>query len=241
MKKRIPVVAVVILIAGLLIWKIGSKSNFYYAGTIEATEVDISSRLSSVISDFAVKEGDTVRAGQLIVKLDAEDLRLAAGIAQKDFERAEKLFKDGASPQEAYDRAKYKQDDATVKLSWCSIKSPINGKVLTKYHEAGEWVTPGTKLLTIADLGEMWAYFYVPQTSVAKLSVGMKIQGYLPELNMRQFEGSISHINDEAEFTPKNVQTREERTRLVYGVKVVFKNTDGILKPGMTIEAKLSE
>ena len=241
MKKRAPIIAAVIFIAGLLIWKFAVKSNFYYAGTIEATEVDISPRLSSVISELDVKEGDDVSAGQVMLKLDGEDQKLAAAIAQKEFDRTEKLYRDGAASQEAYDNAKYKRDDTALRLGWCTIKSPVKGRILTKYHEAGEWVTPGTKLLTVADMSEVWAYFYVPQLAVAKLSVGTEVAGYLPELGMRGFRGKITHINDEAEFTPKNVQTREERTRLVYGVKITFPNGEGILKPGMTLEAKLPE
>ncbi len=63
--------------------------------------------------------------------------------------------------------------------------------------------------------------------------------GFLPELNMRRFEGKISYVSDAAEFTPKNVQTREERTRLVFGIKITFSNPDELLKPGMSIEIKL--
>ena len=64
---------------------------------------------------------------------------------------------------------------------------------------------------------------------------------FLPELGMKRFEGKSTHIRDEAEFTPKNVQTRDERARLVYAVKVSFPNTDRALKPGMTIEVRLPE
>ncbi len=241
MKKRIPIIAVAVIAAGLLVWKFAAKHDFYYAGTIEATEIDISPRLSSVISELDVKEGDDVSAGQVMIKLDGEDQKLAEALAQKDFDRTEKLFKDGAASQESYDNAKYKRDDTALRLGWCTIKSPVKGRVLAKYHEAGEWVTPGVKLLTVADLSEMWAYFYVPQTAVAKLSVGTEVAGYLPELGMRRFDGKITRINDEAEFTPKNVQTREERTRLVYGVKITFINGNGMLKPGMTLEVKLPE
>jgi HlyD family secretion protein len=69
----------------------------------------------------------------------------------------------------------------------------------------------------------------------------MKLKGYLPELGNREFDGTILKINDEAEFTPKNVQTQAERERLVFGVKVSFRdaNAEEILKPGMTIEVEL--
>jgi len=69
----------------------------------------------------------------------------------------------------------------------------------------------------------------------------MKVKGIVPEDEARAFEGVVLKINDEAEFTPKNVQTRTERTRLVYGIKIEFDNKDGFLKPGMTIETTLLE
>lgn len=72
---------------------------------------------------------------------------------------------------------------------------------------------------------------------LAELSIGQEVIGYLPEAE-QPFKGTITVINDEAEFTPKNVQTKQERTRLVYGVKVSFENDDKFtLKPGMTVEA----
>jgi HlyD family secretion protein len=126
-------------------------------------------------------------------------------------------------------------------MSWCTIRSPINGTVLSRYHEPGEWVVPGTKILTLANIRDIWAYIYVPQPEVAGLHPGMKLKAYLPEMNNRQFVGTILKINSEAEFTPKNVQTQAERTRLVFGVKVSFLgvNDEEILKPGMTVEVEL--
>lgn len=72
-----------------------------------------------------------------------------------------------------------------------------------------------------------------------RLKIGQRITGILPEASDRTFSGRIIKINEEAEFTPKNVQTRAERTRLVYGVKVRFDNPDLMLKAGMTIESAL--
>jgi HlyD family secretion protein len=215
--------------------------DFNYAGTIEATEIDLSSRLTSVIASYEVKESDVVDAGKTLVTFTCEEEKLAADIAEKDFHRAEKLYHAGSTPQENYDRLKYQRDQAAEKLSWCNVRSPISGKILETYQEAGERVTPGTKLVTVADLSQVHAYFYVPQPLLAQLSLGMEITGRLPEMPGRTFAGKIAHIRDDAEFTPKNVQTRDERTRLVYGVKVNFANPDHILKPGMTIESKLTK
>jgi len=102
-------------------------------------------------------------------------------------------------------------------------------------------VNPGTKLLTLANTRDIWTFIYVPQPAVSRIHVGMKLKGRLPELNDREFDGTVVKINDEAEFTPKNVQTRSERERLVFGVKISFlgANENEVLKPGMTIEVAL--
>ena len=236
--KKVILILIAAALVALLAWKLLKRGEFLYAGTIEATEVDISPRLSSVIASFDAKEGQSVHAGDPLVRLSCEDIKLGADIAELDFKRAQRL-RDGSMTEEAYDRLKNKRDDAALKLDWCAIKAPMDSTVLSTYHEANELVSPGAKLLTLADLREVWAIVYVPGALLAKLSLDMPVEAMLPEMKGRVFMGRISHINDEAEFTPKNVQTREERTRLVFGVKVKFPNPDGALKPGMTVEVRL--
>jgi len=240
MKKKI-IIAALVVAAAALGWKLRSAKDFRYAGTIEATEVDISARISGVIQDYRVKEGDSIAKNSLIAALDCDDARLAADIARKDYDRADELLKTGSLSRENYDRLKYRRDDAALRAGWCRITAPEAGRVLYKYHEAGELISPGAKLVTMADLSEVYAWVYIPHDLIAKLSTSMEVPGYLPELGGRQFSGKIAVINEEAEFTPKNVQTRAERTRLVFGVKVIFKNPEGALKPGMTIEVKLPD
>jgi HlyD family secretion protein len=214
---------------------------FRYAGTLEATKVDLSARLSAAIDQVRVQEGDRVTEGETVVVLDCEDYKIAARLAHENYDRGVQLSKSDLVSQETMDQLRNRKDDADTRVEWCSIVSPVNGKVLSRYHEPGEWMNPGTKILTVANIRDIWAYIYVPQPWVARLSAGMKVKGYLPELNNREFDGSIMKINDEAEFTPKNVQTQAERERLVFGVKVSFRdsNAEEILKPGMTIEVVL--
>jgi len=243
-KKRLPK-AVVILgvlgIAAFLVQHFWFSDSFRYAGTLEATKVDISSQVSSTVSDVDVREGDHVKSGQKLVALACEDIRVASRLANENFDRNLRLFKTGTASQETLDQMKNHKDDADVRLGWCDVASPIAGNVLNRYHEPGEWMTPGTKILTLANIKDIWAYIYVPQPEVSRLKPGMKLTGHLPELADRAFEGTILKINDEAEFTPKNVQTRSERQRLVFGVKIGFlgSNEDEVLKPGMTIEVVL--
>ncbi|HBA62217.1 MAG TPA: secretion protein HlyD [Elusimicrobia bacterium] len=241
MKKKIIPVVLLLAAASLIFFKVRSGRDFRYAGTIEATETDLSARISGVIDSYGAREGEAVKKGGVITAIDCDDLRLAAGIASEDFKRAEELFKGGSLSKENFDRLKYKRDDSALKVQWCTIKSPVSGRLLYAYREKGELVAPGTKLATVADLSEVWAYIYVPHDLLAKLSTGMEIKGYLPEAGEKEFPGRVSVIYSEAEFTPKNVQTRKERTRLVFAVKVTFPNPEETLKPGMTLEVKLPE
>jgi len=234
----VTVAAVAAAIAAKLVF---FRGEFLYAGTLEATKVDLSARISSAIDTVRVQEGDHVLQNQGLVTLKCEDIKVASQLANANFRRTVGLLQAGTASQETMDDMNNRKEDADVRLDWCSVRSPISGTVLSRYHEPGEWVNPGTKLLTLANIRDIWAYIYVPQPEVSKLQVGMKLAGFIPELSNRKFDGKIIKINDEAEFTPKNVQTRSERERLVFGVKVSFlgANEEEILKPGMTIEVKL--
>jgi HlyD family secretion protein len=244
-KKRPPKIILigvgVVIVAAIAAKLLFFQSEFLYAGTLEATKVDLSARISSAISAIRVLEGDHVTENQELVALACEDVKVASELANTNFHRTLGLFRTGTASQDTMDQVKNKKEDVDVRLAWCSVASPISGVVLSRYHEPGEWVNPGTKLLTLANIRDIWAFIYVPQPDVSKLKVGMTLKGYLPELNNREFDGKVIKINDEAEFTPKNVQTRSERERLVFGVKVSFlgSNEQEILKPGMTIEVRL--
>lgn len=240
MKKRlrilIPVLAVVI---GIILWEALKGDNFTYAGTIEATEVDIPAQVSSTIAELNVAEGQAVTQGQLLVTLEGSDYKLAQRQADDDYARGVLLFRSGSMPKETFDHLQSQKQLADLRVQWCAITSPLSGTVLTKYHEPGEWVNPGTKVFTLADLRQVWCLIYIPEPKLVQVSYGEKLKATLPELPGKSFEGTITHINDQAEFTPKNVQTQKERTNLVYAVKVTFDNPDQLLKPGMTLEVEL--
>lgn len=124
-------------------------------------------------------------------------------------------------------------------LRKCHITSPINGTILAKYAEAGELATQGKPLFKVADVQNMFlrAYITADQLSLLKLGDKVKVFSDLGEDNRREYEGVITWISDESEFTPKTIQTRDERANLVYAVKIAVKN-DGYLKIGMYGEMK---
>jgi len=96
-------------------------------------------------------------------------------------------------------------------------------------------------LLTLEDLAHPYAYIYLPLADRSKLKLGAEVKGFLAGDESKAYIGKVSFMRPEAEFTPKNVQTREQRERLVFGVKIAFDNTDGRLAPGLPIEVKLPE
>jgi HlyD family secretion protein len=119
-------------------------------------------------------------------------------------------------------------------LKRADIINPINGTILTKYAEAGELTSTGKALYKIADLGEMKLRAYVTGDQLSQIKLGQQVNVLVDEGKdkYKELVGTISWISDKAEFTPKTIQTKEERANLVYAVKINVKN-DGYLKIGM--------
>ncbi len=127
-----------------------------------------------------------------------------------------------------------KQIDDQIQKS--KIINPINGTVLTKYAEPNEITAFGKPLYKIADLGTMQLRVYISETQLANIKIGQDVTVKIDDADtMKSYEGKISWIASEAEFTPKIIQTKEERVALVYAVKVDVVN-DGSLKIGMPAE-----
>jgi HlyD family secretion protein len=117
------------------------------------------------------------------------------------------------------------------------LKSPVAGFVTAKLADAGEVVARGTPVAVVTDLDHAWANVYVDEPLVPLLKLGQKVT-LVTDAGQR-LDGTISFISPKAEFTPRNVQTAEERTKLVYRIKVTADNRDGVLKPGMPVEAEI--
>ena len=119
-------------------------------------------------------------------------------------------------------------------LNKCKITSPIAGTVLVKYSEMGEVAAPGKALFKIADTNHMILRAYVTNGQLSKLKIGQKVKVYCDseKKEMKKYEGILGWVSDKSEFTPKTIQTKDERANLVYAVKINVKN-DGFLKIGM--------
>lgn len=119
-------------------------------------------------------------------------------------------------------------------LRKCHITSPINGTVLAKYAEKGELATQGKPLFKVADVQHMFLRAYITADQLTQLKLGDKVKVFsdMGDNGRREYEGVITWISDKSEFTPKTIQTRDERANLVYAMKIAVKN-DGYLKIGM--------
>jgi HlyD family secretion protein len=121
-------------------------------------------------------------------------------------------------------------------VSDATLKSPVGGIVTSKLLDAGEMVAPRTPVVVVTDLDHAWANLYVDEPIVPTLKLGQSLK--IVTDAGQQLDGTITFISPKAEFTPRNVQTAEERSKLVYRIKVTTDNRQGILKTGMPVEGR---
>ena len=312
------VVIVSVLVVVLVIRQTPRKSaEIKISGTVETTVTEVSFKLPGRVRARLVDEGQRVVAGQVVARLEDDELRqelagreaelaaaraalaeLQAGSrvediaqaeaavlrfkaesrrAEDEYLRSEQLFKreviarrdlelalaardaSAAALREASERlrqvkagarsetrqqarARLQGVEALVslartRLDQATLLAPMAGMVLSKNIEAGEQVAPGTPVVTIGRLEEVWLRGYVPEDELPRIKLGQPVRVTVDGLKGKVFAGRLDFIAQEAEFTPKNVQTEKERVRLVYRVKVTVPNPEMILKPGMPADA----
>jgi len=126
-----------------------------------------------------------------------------------------------------------------IRLKDSVIYSPVSGVILRKNNEVGETIAAGVPVYTIGDLDNPWVKVYVKEDKLGLVRLGQSAEIKTDTYPDKKYEGKITYISSEAEFTPKNVQTQEERVKLVFGVKVSVKNINDELKPGMPADVKI--
>ena len=144
---------------------------------------------------------------------------------------------DQARASLALSEANLKQ--AQEELGYTTLRAPFTGTVLTSTVEVGEWVQPGKTVMMLGQLDEVWLRAYLNETDLGRVRLGQPVAVQVDSYPDRNFQGLLSYISDVAEFTPKQVQTYEERVKLVYRLKITLPNPDGLLKPGMPAQAVL--
>jgi len=138
-----------------------------------------------------------------------------------------------------YERIKANVDLIKKNLSDCYVTSPIDGIIVKKFVEKGETVNNLSSLFKVSNLYQVEILVYVNEQDLGKVKLGQLVEITVDAFPNKIFEGKVVYISPEAEFTPKNIQTKEERTKLVFAVKVKIDNTDLQLKAGIPADAKI--
>ena len=323
MKKRlkilIPILVIAVAVSAYFLYfkKPIDPNQVKVSGNIEVTTVGVGFKIAGHVDRRLVDEGETVKKGQIVAKLETADLELdvanaraqllaaqatlaqlangsrpqdvsvaqaALRSAQADkqnaaveYERMRRLFAQGAVSAQELDRSqtafatanaradqtvqqlslvvegprreeidlaaarveqmKQVQKLAQTRLGYAQITAPVDGVVLSKNIEAGEYVSPGTPVVTIGDLNQVWLKAYIAETDLGRVKLGQKVKVTTDTYPNKAYEGTIGFIASEAEFTPKSIQTTEERVKLVYRIKINVENTARELKPGMPADA----
>ena len=126
-----------------------------------------------------------------------------------------------------------------TRLGYATLYSPLSGVVLSKNIEPGEYVAPGTPVVTVGDLVNVWLRAYINETELGRVKLGQRARVKTDTYPGKWYAGRVSFISSQAEFTPRSVQTEKERVKLVYRVKIDIENPNMELKPGMPADAEI--
>ncbi|GEM_PF-1117465 len=203
----------------------GNPNHKKFSGTLEFTEHGVGARVAGRMTSLKVDEGDEVKTGQLIATLERYDQN------KRDYERQLALSRQGGATQQSVEQAKLTLEDQ-------EITSPVDGVILTKVHEIGEVLAAGSAAVVIGDRAKVWVKIYVPEGIVSRLQLKQPAQIKFDGLN-RLFKGHIYFIAPQAEFTPRNVQTEEERITQTFAVKVKLDEMEPYLRPGVNADVFL--
>jgi HlyD family secretion protein len=204
------------------------RAAMLVARELIAPQVAERARLTAEVAERAAAE-----AGAALETSDKQLALARLGTQRLDAMRAER---DALARQQSQARAQLAEQGSHV--ADFAVHSPIDGRVLTRTVERGERVSEGTPLFTLVDLDRLYVKIYVPEPSLGKVALGQEARVSVDAYPGRAFAARVSRVSQEAEFTPKNVETREERVKLVFAVEVALaENPGGVLKPGMPADA----
>lgn len=261
--------SVILIIMATLISGCGPEKidEILATGTIEMTEIILSGKTGGRIKQMFFEEGQMVKKGELMVELDHDQLdariwsarsglqvaRANLNAAQRELDRLGKLWQSEMISQAEYDRAvtskevyeaQANQAEANLNLLQLELAdtrlyAPISGVVSAKLFEPGEVASAGSSFYTILNQNKPWIKIYLPLKEVEQINIYqpaiINLDAF-PELN---FQGRISHIAQEAEFTPKDYLSQEERVKQVYEVKIELEDSSGKLKAGVPAEVRI--
>ncbi|MDD5495666.1 MAG: efflux RND transporter periplasmic adaptor subunit [Candidatus Omnitrophica bacterium] len=266
----IALVAIIAIGSGLFVLiKRAHKSNIIkVSGNIEGNDVRISFRVEGQIENLVADEGTVLKVGQVVARLKTDELRKIRDEAKgsleaaqhqykldwDDYLRAENLYLGGAisaqqrdaaktqalSDQSNIDQLRASLELAQTRLGFCELASPLNGYVIAKSAEQGEVVQVGAPVFTAVDLNDVWVTAYINETDLGRVKLNQKAYVKTDSYPDKKYNGWISFICQQTEFTPKYIQTTEERVKYVYRIKVRVDNSSLDLKPGMPADAYIT-
>ncbi len=214
-------------------------------GAVKSRRADVGKQIASINQQIENLNIEKRRALNLIksnagnVKtLDDINAQIATLEKQLDAQKSN-LEKGNSSVDKESSAIEIQIEQLEDQLRKCRITSPIKGTVLAKYAEKGEVTTMGKPLFKIADVESLILRAYITSGQLSKLKIGQEVRVFVDfgDNGQNEYLGNVSWISDSAEFTPKTIQTKDERANLVYAVKIIVKN-DGYLKIGMYGEVK---
>lgn len=239
------------------------------SGNIEGDDVRLSFRVQGQIVELLTDEGKVLKKDDLVARLNTDELtkirdnakaELKAAqynysLAKIDYERSENLLKEGAVSTQKRDQDKTNFDAlssnveqltaqlalAETRLGFAELQSPLDGFVLVKSSLPGEVIQPGTPVFTVVDLHNLWVTAYINEKDLGRVKLNQEAEVVTDTFPNKKYKARVSFISSEAEFTPKFIQTTEERVKLVYRVKVSVDNSSLELKPGMPADAYIME
>lgn len=250
MLKRFLCIVMAVLIfslTGCQQWE-GKRGEEVYYGTAEMEQIHISAEAAGVLQEVKVAAGQEVHKGDVIAVISAPENSIKADQAQLGIESAnnalQQLIDKGASDV-AQDAAELgvKQAEKNYELSKLAVnksevKTMVDGVVDTLNYSTGEYVTPGSPVVTLSDPTDIWVKIYVPEKALAGMTQNQEVQ-LKSDFVSDEIKGFIANISSKAEYTPMNIVTKNEREKLVYAVKIQITEHRDQIKPGMLLDVYL--
>jgi HlyD family secretion protein len=208
--------------------------------SIQVRRPDVQTQIAAIQQQIATAKTDKNRIvnllkGNAATQKQLDDINGQISVLEKQLEAQKTtLVTTNQGMTEDTQGLKIQIEQIEDQLNKCRIISPITGTVLVKYAEKGELTMPGKALFKIADTDNMILRAYITSNQLSQLKIGQKVKvsSDFGADKMKEYSGTVAWVSNKAEFTPKTIETRDERANLVYAVKINVKN-DGTLKIGM--------
>ena len=222
---KVPLILLIVIAVLIGVDHLKKAAAEQLSGTLEMTEHSVGAPVPGRLAEMLVEEGSPVKKGQRIATLDHFEQ------AKKDHDRLHELLKAGGADKQSVEHAFLAVRDQ-------EIISPVDGIVMVKVREAGEVVGAGQAVAVIGDPSDRWVRVYVPEGKINRVAIGQKARLTFDGVK-EPVTGAVSYIAPKAEFTPRNVQTAEERVTQTFAVKIRLEDTSVSAHPGVSADVEL--